>query len=140
VNVIGRKTLLPIHVQESLNKTEELTKDNSTSILNVCIPYTSRDEMTRAVETTVQRVIDGELLLEDLSVKEVEAALDTSKCNLPPVDILVRTSGVRRLSDFLLYQVSEKTRLQFVSTYWPDFGLSDMIPIILDYQREQWTC
>ena len=83
----------------------------------------------------------------------------TSLAGSPPLDILIRTSGVKRLSDYLLWQVrslplcfgtkrlmlmfpsqcSEGTQLQFSSTYWPEFGLWDFVPIILDYQRKVWA-
>jgi ditrans,polycis-polyprenyl diphosphate synthase len=89
----------------------------------------------------------------NISVSSIDDQLDTSLLDLPPVDILIRSSGVHRFSDFLLWQVSpmastktdltvaqisENTEVSFVPTYWPKFGLLDMIPIILDYQRHQW--
>jgi len=70
---------------------------------------------------------------------DIDESLYTSERALPPVDILVRTSGVKRLSDFLLWQISEHTHIHFVSKYWPDFGLFDFIPILLSYQRERWS-
>lgn len=63
----------------------------------------------------------------------------TSKSGSPPLDILVRTSGVRRLSDFMLWQCAADTQIQFVSCYWPDFGIREFLPIILDYQRKVWS-
>ena len=63
----------------------------------------------------------------------------TSKSVSPPLDILVRTSGVRHLSDYMLWQCAEDTQIQFVSCYWPDFGMREFVPIILDYQRKIWS-
>ncbi len=79
----------------------------------------------------------------------------TTVAGSPPLDILIHTSGVKRLSDFLLWQVSaapqpfhtrshhlqccENTQLQFTATFWPDFGLWDFLPVILDYQRKVWA-
>jgi ditrans,polycis-polyprenyl diphosphate synthase len=95
----------------------------------------------------------------NITEKDIDAQLMTSRVGCPPLDILIRTSGVKRLSDFLLWQVTvspfsaflkrglisfpkqccEDTQIHFVSTYWPDFGLWDFIPIILDYQRKVWS-
>jgi ditrans,polycis-polyprenyl diphosphate synthase len=86
---------------------------------------------------------------------DIDAQLMTSQGGSPPLDILVRTSGVNRLSDFLLWQVCffstihppasltslqccENTQLHFSSTYWPEFGLLDFVPIILDFQKKVW--
>lgn len=82
----------------------------------------------------------------------------TSLSGSPPLDILIRTSGVKRLSDYMMWQVSslrahlpthtltnpllqcsEDTQLQFSNTYWPEFGMFDFVPIILDYQRRVWA-
>lgn len=56
----------------------------------------------------------------------------------PPVDIMIRTSGVHRLSDFMLWQITDRTTLHFVSTFWPVFGLRDMLPILLEWQQAQF--
>lgn len=68
----------------------------------------------------------------------IDANLMTSLSGSPPLDILVRTSGVRRLSNYMLWQCSEDTQIQFASCYWPDFGMRHFIPIILSYQRKVW--
>lgn len=104
----------------------------------------------------------------DITEQDIEASLLTSKVGSPPLDILVRTSGVKRLSDFMLWQVRsapsflparpplffhsaevdakaylvqccEDTQLHLLSTYWPDFDLWDFVPVILDYQRKVWA-
>lgn len=93
----------------------------------------------------------------EITEDDIAAQLMTTRAGSPPLDLLVRTSGVRRLSDFLLWQVrtrlpvcapsslttarqcSENTHLQFSPTYWPDFGLWDFVPIVLDYQRRAWA-
>ena len=63
----------------------------------------------------------------------------TSRVGSPPLDVLVRTSGVRRLSDYMLWQSCDNVQIQFVDKYWPDFGLLDFVPIILAYQRKVWS-
>jgi ditrans,polycis-polyprenyl diphosphate synthase len=86
---------------------------------------------------------------------DIDAQLMSSRGGSPPLDILIRTSGVNRLSDFLLWQVCihrvrpptfpisavqccENTQLHFSPTYWPEYGLLDFIPVILDYQKKVW--
>jgi len=103
------------------------------------MPYASRDEMTRAVEKVVKKVTDAKCLKEQISIADIDEGLYTTERSLPPVDVFIRTSGVKRLSDFLLWQISEHTQIHFVSKFWPDFGLFDLIPILLSYQRERWA-
>jgi ditrans,polycis-polyprenyl diphosphate synthase len=96
------------------------------------------------------------MLARPITEKDIEDRLLTAKVKTPPLDILIRTSGVKRLSDYLLWQVSsaftpghlhaltiskctEKTQIHFIDTYWPDIGLFDLLPIILDYQRKVWS-
>ncbi|KAF9460643.1 Decaprenyl diphosphate synthase-like protein [Collybia nuda] len=140
LNVIGNVQLLPETVQQAVRKAEGLTRHNNRAILNLCMPYTSRDEMTTAVQNCVRNAIaEGPDIEPHITEEDIEAELMTTKGGSPPLDILVRTSGVKRLSDFLLWQCCENTQLQFSSTYWPDFGLFDFIPIILDYQLKVWN-
>ncbi|KAJ8475428.1 hypothetical protein ONZ45_g15615 [Pleurotus djamor] len=139
LNVVGRKDLLPERVQAAAREAEEITKHNSRAILNLCMPYTSRDEMTTAVESTVRKAVNGELDPDAITEKDIDAQMLTSLAGSPPLDILIRTSGVKRLSDFMLWQCCDDTQLQFTPTYWPDFGLLDFVPIILDFQRKVWA-
>ncbi|KAN0060871.1 cis-prenyltransferase [Thecaphora frezii] len=82
---------------------------------------------------------DADMLLGQVDFSITPYALSSSMqlSHSPPLDILVRTSGVSRLSDFMLWQCNERTQLHFVDKYWPQFGLVDMVPIILDWQRSQ---
>ncbi|KAL1720108.1 Decaprenyl diphosphate synthase-like protein [Schizophyllum commune] len=138
LNVVGRKDMLPDSVREAVHVAEEMTRNNDRAILNLCMPYASRDEMTHAVQAAAQEKADsvGYPLVDE---KDIEKHLMTSTAGSPPLDILVRTSGVQRLSDYMLWQSCEKAQLHISTTYWPEFGLSDFLPIILDYQRKQWT-
>ncbi|KDQ12894.1 hypothetical protein BOTBODRAFT_176038 [Botryobasidium botryosum FD-172 SS1] len=139
LNVIGRKSLLPSDVQEIVRKAESATRHNNCAILNICMPYTSRDEMTTATESVAQLCIDGKLNVNDISEHDIEDHMPTALGGSTPVDILVRTSGVKRLSDYMLWQVCDNTQIHFLPTYWPDFALQHMIPVILAYQRKIWT-
>ncbi|KAI0274747.1 Decaprenyl diphosphate synthase-like protein [Gloeopeniophorella convolvens] len=138
LNTVGKTTLFPPQVQDALAKAEELTRNNDRATLNLCMPYSSRDEITTAVEETIQDAL-FEGRTDPITEKDIEDHLMTSKANSPPLDILIRTSGVKRLSDFLLWQCTEDTQIQFVDTFWPDMGVFDLIPIILDYQRKVWS-
>ncbi|TFK33857.1 Decaprenyl diphosphate synthase-like protein [Crucibulum laeve] len=139
LNVVGRRELLPERVQRAVRKAESRTRHNKQAIFNLCMPYTSRDEITTAVQSTVRNALKEIDELDPITEEDIDAQLMTSLGSSPPLDVLIRTSGVKRLSDFLLWQCCEDTQLQFTSTYWPDFGLFDFIPIILDYQRKTWS-
>ncbi|KAF5358126.1 hypothetical protein D9756_001160 [Leucocoprinus leucothites] len=140
LNVIGRVELFPKSVQRAVRKAEKMTRHNNRAILNLCMPYASRDEMTTAIEDCVKdgltRHVDPDTYF---TKEEVDKHLMSTVRGSPPLDILVRTSGVKRLSDFMLWQCCENTQLQFSPKYWPDFGLWDFIPIILDYQRKVYS-
>jgi len=139
LNVIGRKSLLPADVQEVVRKAESATRHNSTAVLNICMPYTSRDEMTTAVESITQQCVDGKLNVNDVSEHDIEDQISTTLGGSPPLDILVRTSGVKRLSDYMLWQACDNTQIHFISAYWPNFALRHMVPVILAYQKKIWT-
>jgi len=137
LNVLGRKELLPEAVQVAARKAEEMTKNNNKTVLNICMPYTGRDDIATAVQSAVRQAENEGA--NEITEADVEAQLMTAVVGSPPLDIFIRTSGVKRLSDFLIWQCSEDTQLQFSPGYWPDFGLWDFIPILLAYQRKVWA-
>ncbi|KZT02389.1 Di-trans-poly-cis-decaprenylcistransferase [Laetiporus sulphureus 93-53] len=139
LNVLGKTELLPPRVQLAVRKAEEMTRHNDRAILNICMPYGARDDITAAVSSAVQDALQDPTAHPEITESDIDAHLKTSLARSPPLDILVRTSGVKRLSDYLLWQCCEDTQLQFSSTYWPDFGLWDFVPILLDYQRKVWS-
>ncbi|KAK0464443.1 dehydrodolichyl diphosphate synthetase [Desarmillaria tabescens] len=139
LNVLGKRELLPKPVREAIRMAENMTRGHNRSILNICMPYASTDEITTAVQSCVKNALAKDDVDLRISTQDVEDNLMTSKAGSPPLDIMIRTSGVKRLSDFLLWQCCEDTQIQFCSAYWPDFGLFDFVPIILDFQRKAWT-
>ncbi|KAF9789665.1 Di-trans-poly-cis-decaprenylcistransferase [Thelephora terrestris] len=141
LNVLGRIEMLPENVQKSVRVAQEVTKNNSKSILNLCMPYTSRDEITTAVELAIQEKVASSLdgTEHPITEADIERYMMTTLGGSPPLDILIRSSGVKRLSDFLMWQASENVQLHFTPTYWPDIGFWDLLPVILDYQVKVWT-
>ncbi|KAE8378287.1 Decaprenyl diphosphate synthase-like protein [Aspergillus bertholletiae] len=102
--------------------------------VNICIAYTSRDEIIRAMRTTVglsRNMLSSSHITDHFLTMQMYTADD------PAVDLLVRTSGVRRLSDFLLWQCHEDTDIQIVDSLWPEFGISDLFMVILRWQRKK---
>ncbi|KAJ7611621.1 Decaprenyl diphosphate synthase-like protein [Roridomyces roridus] len=138
LNVLGKTALLPDYVQESIREAESLTRKNNKAILNICMPYASQDEITTAVQSAVRKSLESDSEDCELTEDDISAQLMTTLAGSPPLEILVRTSGVKRLSDYLLWQCSENTQIHFCNKYWPEFGLFDFIPILLDYQRKIW--
>jgi len=139
LNIIGRIELLPPELQQIIRDTKHLTRHHDRAILNVCMPYTSRDEITTAIQSSIQRYYDGKITLDEITEEEIGSQLATSLAHSPPLDMLIRTSGVSRLSDFLLWQACENTQIHFTSTYWPDFSLWEFVPMLFDYQRKVWA-
>ncbi|CAO3607435.1 unnamed protein product [Cunninghamella echinulata] len=130
VKFLGDLNYLPNDIAEIAKKVMEKTKDNKMRIFNICCPYTSRNEMATAIKKNVELVQEGKMDIDDLNQNTFEHQLFTTL----PLDILVRTSGEIRLSDFLLYQCSKGCQIQFIDCYWPEFTLWKLLPILLEYQ------
>ncbi|BFZ54740.1 cis-prenyltransferase [Savitreella phatthalungensis] len=139
ISVLGRRDLLGDDVRKVVEQAEDITRGNKRAMLNICFPYTSRDEITTAVASLVEDSERGQLSteqIERLGVQDFEARLMTA--GTPPPDIWIRTSGVERLSDFLLWQsCSPTTTIKFVEAFWPDFDLWTLLPIVVEWQIGQ---
>ncbi|KAF8548173.1 Di-trans-poly-cis-decaprenylcistransferase [Imleria badia] len=139
VNVLGRRELLSKSTQAAIEKAEKMTRHNNATILNICAPYASQDEITTAVESVIREAIDtGNLDGSTITQDSIDSHLSTSLAGSPPLDIFVRTGGDKRLSGFLTWQCCEHTQIHMVDTPWPEFGLFDLVPIILEYQLKVW--
>lgn len=103
IQVIGNLKMLPKDIQKTVAEAMLLTKDNKTSILNVAFAYTARDEIANAVKKVKEGIEENDLEPEDLNDVLIDQCLYTNKCS--NIDLLVRTSGETRFSDFLLWQV-----------------------------------
>ncbi|WP_103913741.1 isoprenyl transferase [Halpernia humi] len=134
MHVIGDVDLLPDLVRDQLYSLAEITKDNKKGNLILALSYGSQKEMLKAVKEISQKVKDGKLEVEDITEKCFENHLYTK--NFPPVDLLIRTSGEVRISNFLLWQIAY-AELQFLDVLWPDFTKEHFFQCILDYQIKE---
>lgn len=136
IKILGNTKLLPLDVQEILFKTEEMTKNNTRAVLNVCFPYTSRDEITNAIKCVVSNAVEegGDYAIDEDTINQFLYTADS-----PPLDLLVRTSGTYRLSDFLLWQcVSPDCSIVFVDKLWPEFKPWDMCKLLINWSYNKY--
>ena len=132
--VIGDISRLPDDVVSILGEAVRKTTTNSGLVLTLALSYGSRDEILRAVRTLAQSVLDGGTEVSGIGEKEFSMALDTY--DLPDPDLLIRTSGEMRVSNFLLWQLAY-TELYFTDTLWPDFDVSELRMALEEYGRRQ---
>uniref|UniRef100_A0A1B0GHI0 ditrans,polycis-polyprenyl diphosphate synthase [(2E,6E)-farnesyldiphosphate specific] n=1 Tax=Lutzomyia longipalpis TaxID=7200 RepID=A0A1B0GHI0_LUTLO len=135
IRIIGNMGMLPEYLQRKIARAMYITRLNSKAILNVAFAYTSRDEITHSVRTITEGVSDSILDQEIITDDLVNRCLHTKYCSDP--DLLIRTSGETRLSDFLLWQVSS-TILYFTKTLWPEITIWHVLGAIFQYQRHYY--
>ena len=134
LHVIGEVEKLPTLVREQLLNVVELTKENSKGNLVLALSYGSQREILNAVKEIAQEVKEGKISTEDINEKLFENHLYTK--DLPPVDLLIRTSGEVRISNFLLWQIAY-AELQFLDIFWPDFQEEHLYQCIINYQNKE---
>jgi ditrans,polycis-polyprenyl diphosphate synthase len=133
INILGDLSLLPPDVRDIMDRVMRMTASHTEATLNICFPYTARDEIRQAIAQTAESVEQGKVDIRDVDRHVLSAHMLTA--GSPPLDLLVRTSGEARLSDFLLWQVSETAcPIYFGDTMWPDLGIAQLLPILLAYQ------
>src|SRR3989338_828969 len=134
LRAIGTIERLPKPVLEELKKTIELSSQNQEMILNFAVSYVSHSEIIQAVQKISQDVLKGKLLPEDIDPKVFCQYLYTK--DLPDPDLLIRTSGEMRISNFLLWQMAYT---EFYSTpiLWPDFNREEFLKALLEYQKRK---
>jgi undecaprenyl diphosphate synthase len=133
-NVIGRIEDLPITVQKAIKTAMRETRDNEAMILTLALSYGSRMEIIQAVKNICQDLLKGNIILEDIGEELLEHYLYT--VGLPEPDLLIRTSGELRISNFLLWQIAY-TELYFTRKLWPDFREKDLVLALLNYQERE---
>ncbi len=132
--VLGDRSSLSGAALEAVETVEQATKDESRLQLGLCISYSAREELTRAARMIAADVEAGRLDIENIDEQAVSSRLYTA--TLPDPDLLIRTSGEQRISNFLLWQLAY-TELYVTSVLWPDFTREDLFEAILDYQRRE---
>jgi undecaprenyl diphosphate synthase len=133
--VIGDVKRLPVEVQQKLRETEVHTKGNTAMTMVVALSYSSRWEITQAVKNIIEEQKNSaDFSVDDITEKMLSEHMQTSF--MPDPDLLIRTGGELRISNYLLWQIAY-SELYFCDTYWPDFKEEDLHKAIADYQNRQ---
>ena len=134
VRVIGERDGLDADIGRLLIEAEELTKNNDGLTLVVAFNYGARQEIVRAVRRIAEALVQGSVKADDIDMDAFSRFLDAP--DIPDPDLIIRTSGEQRLSNFLLWQ-SAYSELVFVPTYWPDFDRATLETAIREYQQRE---
>ena len=132
--VIGDIDRLPAVVQDKLQETIDHTANNKAMTMTIALSYSSRWEITRAVKNISTLVAEGKLKTEDITEELISRNMTTNF--MPDPDLLIRTGGELRISNYLLWQIAY-SELYFCDTYWPDFAEEDLHKAIASYQNRQ---
>ncbi len=134
LNAIGDLERLPKYNYDALMKTIDETKDNKRMTLTLCLSYSGRWEIMQAAKRIAEDVKNGNITIEQIDEKCFSDYLNTS--GMPDPELLIRTSGEERISNFLLWQLAY-SEFYFTDKFWPDFGKEDLYAAIVDYQNRE---
>lgn len=134
LNVIGDLELLPKKAKESLKDVIEKTKENSQMTLTLALSYGSRQELIQAIKEIAIKVKNNLISEDNIDELIINEHLYTH--NMPDVDLLIRTSGEQRISNFMLWQIAY-AELYFTEVLWPDFSEDDLYQALLSYQNRE---
>ena len=134
LNSIGNLDLLPKSAQKKLQEVIENTKGNSRMVLTLALSYGSREELINAVKNISNKVKNNIISIDNIDESIINEHLYTR--DLPEVDLLIRTSGEHRISNFLLWQIAY-SELYFTEVLWPDFKEDDLYEAIISYQKRE---
>jgi len=129
--LIGNRNLIPAKVLKRFEEAEATTKNNNDIVLNIAFSYGSRQEIVEAVKKVCADLKDQKIQIDEIDVNYFSDMLLTKDC--PDPDLLIRTSGELRISNFLLWQIAY-SELYFTKTLWPDFSDDEFLKAISDYQ------
>lgn len=132
--LIGDRERLPKSVQDKIHYMEDLTKDYDGMTMVVAMSYSSKQELVRATRSIAEEVKQGNLLIDDITEQTINDHLWTNF--MPDPDLLIRTGGELRISNYLLWQCAY-SEFYFCDTYWPDFDETALHKAIADYQSRQ---
>ncbi|MGN8837078.1 isoprenyl transferase [Mitsuokella jalaludinii] len=130
IRFIGRMEGMPEGLQRQMREAEALMKDNTGILFNVAANYGGQDELIRAAQSLARKAAAGEIAPEDIDAEAIDQQLDTA--GDPPVDLVIRTSGDQRLSNFLLWQ-SAYAEFYFTDVNWPDFTPACFVDALVDF-------
>jgi undecaprenyl diphosphate synthase len=134
LNIIGDRSRFDSTLNDKIDNALNLTQYNSDLVLNIAANYGGRWDITQATKAVCQKVIDGELKVDDID--EDSLNIHTCLADLPELDLLIRTGGEHRISNFLLWQAAY-AELYFTDTYWPDFDEGAFALAINDFKQRQ---
>jgi undecaprenyl diphosphate synthase len=134
LNSIGNLEQLPKSIRKELNEVIEITKNNSRMTLTLALSYGSREELISAVKNISNKVKNNIISIDSIDESIINQHLYT--LNLPDVDLLIRTSGEHRISNFLLWQIAY-AEFYFTDVLWPDFKENDLYEAIISYQKRE---
>ncbi len=132
IRAIGSRKELTDEIQEQIIKTEKFTANNTGIVMNIALNYGGREEIVNATRQLCRMAEKGEISADDINEKMFDKYLYTS--GQPDIDLLIRTSGEQRLSNFLLWQNSY-SEMWFTPKLWPDFSVKDLHSAIIDFQN-----
>ncbi|CAO2820097.1 unnamed protein product [Amaranthus hypochondriacus] len=136
VSVIGDKSTLPNSLQEVILKIEQDTKDNTECHIIISTSYSGQNDIVHACQTISKKVKDGLLQPEAITKSLFEQHLQTNVTDVPSPDLIIRTSGEIRLSNYYLWQ-SAYTELYFTNAFWPDFGEDEFVKALSSFQQRR---
>lgn len=134
LNAIGQTERLPKNVQQALHKAMTVTRKNDGMLLNLALSYGGRAEIVKMVKEIAIKVKDGNIEPDSITPELISEHLYTSE--IPDPDLLIRTGGEMRISNFLLWQIAY-TEIYVTDTLWPDFGKDEFVRILIDYQHRK---
>jgi undecaprenyl diphosphate synthase len=134
LHFIGNLQMLPKEAQEALSNAAQLTAQNTGLNLVIALSYSSRWELVEATKIIAQKVQDGQLAIEQISEATISQSLTTK--DFPDPELMIRTSGECRISNFLLYQLAY-AELYFTDTLWPAFRKEDLVKALTEYQSRE---
>ncbi len=134
LNAIGNLTSLPDRCYRQLQETIVKTANNKACTLTLALSYSSRWEITEAAKKIAANVVEGKLKLEDITEGVFASSLNTS--DMPDPELMIRTSGEYRISNYLLWQLAY-AELYFTPKLWPDFRREDLFEAVIDFQKRE---
>lgn len=134
MHIIGDISRLDKDIQEQIQEVEEKSREKDGMTVHIALNYGGRDELLRSVQKIAEKALQGQISLQDITEETIEENLDTA--GVPDPELLIRTSGEERISNFLLWQIAY-SEFYFSDVLWPDFNKKDLLEAIYYYQNRE---